>query len=106
MMTGKHKTEAASPLEGLVTPEFAWHGTYALSVGLGFPPSWSDCGSEGLGVKVRLGSDLVVRPGMVFHVLTSPRLPMKFGMGFSDTVLVTEEGCEVLTGVPRQLVIK
>jgi Xaa-Pro dipeptidase len=40
---------------------------------------------------------------MVFHMPPALRIPRQYGLGFSETVLVTETGCEVLTSFPRQL---
>jgi Xaa-Pro dipeptidase len=67
-------------------------------VGLGFPPSWTG-GSVVVGL--RHDSDLVLRPGMVFHLLS---WLMDTGRGdyfVSNTALLTEDGCEILTKTPR-----
>lgn len=78
-----------------------WHGYYAYSIGLGFPPKWDDCP-----VSVEETDTTVLQPGMVFHASCSLRDVGKFGVTFGDTVLITPDGCEVLTGVPRELVVK
>jgi Xaa-Pro dipeptidase len=69
-------------------------------VGIGFPPSWTG----GAGVTgLRHGSELVLQPGMVFHLMS---WLMGSGRGdyfVSDTALLTETGCQVLTTVPRHL---
>jgi Xaa-Pro dipeptidase len=67
-------------------------------IGIGFPPSWS---GGGVPVGIRPGSEITIRPGMVFHLL-----PWLLGQGptdyaVSDTVLVTETGAELLTSVGR-----
>lgn len=73
------------------------------SVGIGFPPSWS---GAGVPVGLRAGSDMELRPGMVFHVL-SWLLRTGCGDSFvSDTVVVTETGSEVLTSVTRDLIVR
>lgn len=73
------------------------------SVGIGFPPSWS---GSGVPVGLRGGSSLELAPGMVFHLM-SWLLDSGQGSSFlSDTVVVTETGCERLTQVPRDLVIR
>jgi Xaa-Pro dipeptidase len=41
---------------------------------------------------------------MVFHQPVSLRIPGRVGVGFSDTVLITDTGCERLTTTPRTLV--
>ncbi len=68
-------------------------------VGIGFPPSWVG-GSAVVGL--RRDSDLVIAPGMVFHVLSwifGTHLPDYL---VSDTVLVTVHGGELLTRTSRE----
>jgi Xaa-Pro dipeptidase len=63
-------------------------------VGLGFPPSWT---GGSMVVGLRHDSDLVLRQGMVFHLLS---WLMGTGRGdyfVSNTALLTDAGCEVLT---------
>ena len=91
---------AGETLRGLPT-ELIWHGYYGYSVGLGFPPVWADAP-----VHIRDGSDSVIEAGMVFHCNTSLRRAGEYGASCGETVLVTEDGCEVLTAVPRGLQIK
>jgi len=43
---------------------------------------------------------------MVFHTSTSIRDIGNFGTTCSETIVVTENGCEVLTNVPRKLFIR
>jgi Xaa-Pro dipeptidase len=67
-------------------------------VGLGFPPSWT---GGSMVVGLRHDSDLVLRPGMVFHLLS---WLMGTGRGdyfFSNTGVLTEQGCEILTKTLR-----
>ena len=91
---------AGETLRGLPA-ELIWHGYYGYSVGLGFPPVWADAP-----VHIRDGSDSVIEAGMVFHCNTSLRRAGEYGASCGETVLVTEDGCEVLTAVPRGLQIK
>jgi len=68
------------------------HCGYA--VGIGLPPSWTGGNSV---TGLRRDSDLAIETGMSFHVLS---WLMDTGRGddfISNTVLVTEEGSEVLT---------
>ncbi|RNL84445.1 M24 family metallopeptidase [Halostreptopolyspora alba] len=69
-------------------------------VGIGFPPSWVG-GGEVLGI--RPGSHRRIRTGMTFHAMSWVSEPT--GYVISDTVLVTEDGCEVLTRAPRELTV-
>lgn len=73
------------------------------SVGIGFPPSWS---GAGVPVGLRAGSDLELRPGMVFHMLS---WLLRTGRGdsfLSETVIVTDKGAEPLSKVSRELTVR
>jgi Xaa-Pro dipeptidase len=72
----------------------------AYGIGIGFPPNWS----EGHIYAIRPDDPLVLEPNMTFHVIPTLFLD-DFGMCFSDSVRVTETGCELLTDFPRELVI-
>jgi Xaa-Pro dipeptidase len=69
-------------------------------VGIGYPPSWVG-GPEVLGI--RPGGDVEVLAGMVFHLMSWIERPA--GHVVSDTALVTEDGCELLTTVSRELTV-
>jgi Xaa-Pro aminopeptidase len=69
------------------------------SVGVGYAPSWG----EGHIVSLRRDDPTRLEPGMVFHMPPALRVPLQYGLGFSETVLVTQAGCEVLTDCPRRL---
>jgi Xaa-Pro dipeptidase len=77
------------------------HCGYA--VGIGFPPSWS---GSGVPVGLRADSSMELRSGMVFHLMS---WLLRTGQGdsfLSDTVAVTDDGCEILTTTPRMLIVK
>lgn len=79
-----------------------FHGTYAYSVGLGFPgTSWADCP-----IEVRDNVPTVFQPGMVFHLPMSLRDAGKYGVAFSETVVITNQGCDVLTKIARELFLR
>jgi Xaa-Pro dipeptidase len=77
------------------------HCGYAI--GIGFPPSWSGGGTpRGL----RQGSRMRLEVGMVFHLMS---WLLRTGRGdsfLSDTVVVTDDGCEFLTTASRELAIR
>ena len=49
------------------------------------------------------GDETVLEPNMVFHTPTCFRVPNRFGIGLSETLLITETGCEPLTQKTRDL---
>lgn len=59
---------------------------------------------HGIGLEVHEGPQICgkekseLKPGMVFTVEPAIYLPNKFGIRIEDMVLVTEKGCEVLSG--------
>jgi len=72
-------------------------------VGIGVPPSWTG-GNQVWGL--RPDSDLPIRTGMSFHVLS---WLMGTGQGdffISDTVLLGDQGAEVLTHTPTDVTIR
>lgn len=73
------------------------------SVGIGYPPSWS---GSGVPVGLSAGSDMKLRAGMVFHLM-SWLLRSAGGDAFlSDTIVVTDNGCEFLTTVSRDVIVR
>jgi len=69
------------------------------SVGVSYPPDWG----EGHIVSLRQGDPTPLEPGMVFHIPPALRSYARWGVGVSETVLVTPDGCEVLTHLSREL---
>ncbi len=74
------------------------------SIGVAYPPGWN----ESHIMNLHPGDDTVLVPNMVFHLVPSLIIPEMNGhVGFSDTVVVTETGREVLTNteVERRLYV-
>ena len=72
------------------------------SIGINYPPDWG----EGEIISLRQGEHRELRPGMTFHM---PPLCLKyreFGIGFSETIVVTKTGCERLSKLPREIIVK
>ncbi|MES2791788.1 MAG: Xaa-Pro peptidase family protein [Planctomycetota bacterium] len=64
---------------------------------------------HGIGLDIHEGprlaaiSETVLKPGMVVTVEPGIYLPNVLGVRIEDDVLVTKDGCEVLTSVPKEL---
>ena len=71
----------------------------AYSIGIAFPPDWG----EGHIMSIRHEDPRVLEPNMTFHNIPWVQIPGVGGIGFSETIRVTEDGCEVLTGMDRRL---
>jgi len=76
-------------------------GYYGYSVGIGFPPVWVE---HSLGIAE--GTTALLAPGMTFHTHRSLRVPGRMTVAFSETILVTEAGCEPLSALPRELAVR
>lgn len=63
-------------------------------VGIGFPPSWTGGSTV---TSLRPGGSLVLRSGMVFHAHSWFTGTGRGDYFISNTVMLTERGCEVLT---------
>jgi len=93
--------EAAQQAERALSPlarKVFFSGVFGYTVGAQFPPSWV----EGSGFIAR-GGNTEFRPGMVFHLPICLRVPGQWGIGCSETVLVTDTGVETLTANPWSL---
>ncbi len=72
------------------------------SIGIAFAPSWD----EGYIMSLKQGDETVLRPGMTFHLI-----PWMWGVegnktcGISDTILVTDEGCESFFTLDRKMTV-
>ena len=69
------------------------------SVGVAFAPDWG----EGHIVSLRRDDPRTLEPGMVFHMPPALRALQRLCVGMSETVLVVDSGCELLTHHPREL---
>jgi Xaa-Pro aminopeptidase len=80
-----------------------FHGGYGYGIGMGFQPTWTENP-----VYIAEGAMDVLRPGMTFHLPLCAWVPTdKYGVGFSESVVVTDKGCDLLTpGVDRYLHVR
>jgi len=71
----------------------------AYSIGIAVPPDWG----EGQILSMKPGEGRPLQTNMTFHLLPWVQIPGKGGVGCTETVRVTEDGCERLTDFPREL---
>ncbi len=83
-----------------VTAEAYSTGMFGYAVGLSFPPTWR----EGR-FMIAEGVHEPLVANMTFLSPITLRLPGVLGIGFTETMTVTETGCEVLTVRDRTLAI-
>jgi ectoine hydrolase len=70
------------------------------SIGISYPPDWGE-----RNISIRPGDTTEFRPGMTFHFM--PALWQEdWGMEITESLLITEDGCEPLANVPRKLFVK
>jgi Xaa-Pro dipeptidase len=92
--------DAEKGLEG-AGEDVYFHRGYGYAVGLGFSPTWTEAA-----VYIAEGNERPLEPGMTFHLPIGIWIPGKCGVSFSETVIVTEEGCDLVTpGEGRELYV-
>ena len=75
----------------------------AYSIGIGFAPDWG----EGHIISMKEGEHRPLQSGMTFHLIPLVFIPGLTSVGVSETIHVTQTGCESLTGnVERKLFVK
>lgn len=79
-----------------------WRHRLGYSIGVNYPPDWG----EGEIISLRKGEQRPLAPGMTFHMVPLCLVYREFGIGFSETVHVTEAGCERFSKLPREIVVK
>lgn len=70
------------------------------SIGIGYPPDWGE-----RTVSLRAEEETVITAGMAFHVILGMWMD-GWGYETSESVLVTPDGAEQLTHLPRGLTVK
>ncbi len=83
-------------------PEAFFHGGFGYSIGMGFQPSWCEAP-----LYISEAEQRELKPGMTFHLPICAWVPAQYGIGFSESVVVTDTGCETLTpGTNRYLAVR
>lgn len=83
-------------------PEAFFHGGFGYSIGMSFQPTWTEAP-----LYISEAEERELKPGMTFHLPICTWVPAQYGIGFSESVVVTESGCETLTpGTNRHLLVR
>ncbi|RBP63969.1 Xaa-Pro dipeptidase [Brevibacterium sanguinis] len=101
--------EAAAP--GTATAELArtWNRILAVaglekpsrlgySIGIGYPPDWGE-----RTISIRTEDEQVLEAGMTFHLICGMWMN-GYGYELSESILVTDTGCEAFTSFPREII--
>jgi Xaa-Pro dipeptidase len=81
-------------------PDQPGHRT-GYSIGINYPPDWG----EGYLMSIWDGDERPLRPGMTFHLVPGFFDLGRYAIVISESVLVTNTGCDVLTDFPRELFV-
>jgi Xaa-Pro dipeptidase len=73
------------------------HSRFGYTIGVAFPPTWA----QSMPVNIVPGGETMFEANMMFHVMVYLLNPASFGIGVSETVLITEMGIERLTKSPK-----
>ena len=96
-------SEVASVAAAKIAPirdRILFHEVYGYPVGIGFPPTWG----EESGFAIVVNNHRPLEAGMVFHIPMTLRINGRMGVGLSQTFVVTDDGAEVLSALPVELV--
>ncbi len=80
----------------------AFRKRIGYSMGVAFAPDWG----EGAILSLFSNVTRIIEPGMVFHLPATLRHYGEWTVGASETVIVTENGAEPLSTLPRQMTIR
>ena len=72
------------------------------SIGINYPPDWG----EGEILSLRQGEERELQPGMTFHMPPTNLKYREYGIGYSESIVVTSNGCEKFSNLPLELIIK
>ncbi|WP_413317615.1 M24 family metallopeptidase [Agrococcus sp. 1P02AA] len=70
------------------------------SIGIGYPPDWGE-----RTVSIRGDEQTVIEPGMCLHIIAGMWMS-GYGCELSESLAVTQDGVEVLTEAPRELIVR
>ncbi len=72
------------------------------SIGIGVPPDWG----EGRIMSLNENDRTMLEPGMCFHLIPDLKIVHQGGVVFSESVVVTDTGYDLLSPFPQDIVFK
>lgn len=94
--------EAAQKIIDEAGYKAAFRKRIGYSMGIAFAPDWG----EGALLSLFSGVERLIEPGMVFHLPATLRSYGVWTVGASETVIVTDNGIEPLSSLPRDMSIR
>lgn len=79
---------------------FVKESRLGYSMGLNYPPDWGEHT-----VSIRKGDKTILKPNMTFHLIPGLWLD-NYGFEVSESIRITENGCETFASLPRNLTVK
>jgi ectoine hydrolase len=79
---------------------FVKESRLGYSMGLNYPPDWGEHT-----MSIRKGDKTILQPNMTFHLIPGLWLD-SYGFEVSESVRITETGCETFANLPRNLTLK
>ena len=79
---------------------FVKESRLGYSMGLNYPPDWGEHT-----VSIRKGDKTILQPNMTFHLIPGLWLD-NYGFEVSESIRITENGCETFAKLPRNLTLK
>jgi ectoine hydrolase len=79
---------------------FVKESRLGYSMGLNYPPDWGEHT-----VSIRKGDKTILQPNMTFHLIPGLWLD-RYGFEVSESIRITENGCETFANFPRSLILK
>jgi len=79
---------------------FVKESRLGYAMGLNYPPDWGEHT-----VSIRKGDKTILQPNMTFHLIPGLWLD-HYGFEVSESIRITENGCETFANLPRNLTLK
>jgi Xaa-Pro dipeptidase len=79
-----------------------WRHRLGYSIGVNYPPDWG----EGEVISLCKGETRALQKNMTFHMVPLCLIYREWGIGFSESIRVTDNGCERFSKLSREVIVK